>query len=132
VASLARLSPAGDAAFRKLELGYRRAGGPRRQGQAGGETRRVHDLLRNNRDYIFDYGDRFRHGKPNTSSFVESAIHEVVAKRFVKKQQLRWTDNNAHQLLQVRTVVLNNELRRHFENWYPGIAANNACAAKAA
>jgi hypothetical protein len=39
--------------------------------------------------------------------FAESAVNQVVSKRFVKKQQMRWTEAGAHLLLQVRTQVLN-------------------------
>jgi len=34
-----------------------------------------------------NYGDRYRHDEPITSSFVESAVNQVVSKRFVKRQQ---------------------------------------------
>ena len=37
---------------------------------------------------IVNYGDRFRHGEPIATGFVESAVNQVVAKRFVKKQQM--------------------------------------------
>jgi hypothetical protein len=33
-----------------------------------------------------NYGDRDRHGEPITSSFVESAVNQVVSKRIVKQQ----------------------------------------------
>jgi hypothetical protein len=49
---------------------------------------------------------------------VESAVNQVISKRFVKKQQMRWTKKGAHLLLQVRTKVLNKELRSTFERWY--------------
>ncbi len=39
----------------------------------------------------------------------------------VKKQQTRWTPRGAHSLLQVRTRVLNEDLRPTFERWYPGL-----------
>ena len=39
----------------------------------------------------------------------------------VKKQQMRWTPPGAHWLLQVRTRVLNGDLRATFERWYPGL-----------
>ena len=42
-----------------------------------------------------------------------------MSKRFVKKQQMRWTERGAHLLLQVRTKVLNDQLRGTFEEWYP-------------
>ena len=60
---------------------------------------------------IPDYADRHRHGEPITTGFVESAANQVVSKRLVKKQQMRWTMAGAHRLLQVRTRVLNQQLR---------------------
>lgn len=45
--------------------------------------------IENNQRFIVNYGDRYRHGEPITSSFVESAVNQVVSKRFVKRQQWR-------------------------------------------
>jgi hypothetical protein len=44
-----------------------------------------------NRDFIPDYGDRYRNDETTTTAFVESAVNEIVSKRFVKKQQMRWS-----------------------------------------
>jgi hypothetical protein len=44
------------------------------------------------------------------TGFVESTINQLISKRFVKKQQMRWTERGAHLLLQVRVNVLNNDL----------------------
>ena len=52
-----------------------------------------------------------------STAFVESAINQVVSKRMVKKQQMRWTDRGAHLLLQVRTRVLNEEWRSTLSHW---------------
>jgi len=41
------------------------------------------------------------------------------AKRFVKKQQIRWTPRGAHLLLRVRVHVLNDELGTALQRWYP-------------
>jgi hypothetical protein len=41
--------------------------------------------LKNNQPFIVNYGKRYRHGEPITSSFVESAVNQVVSKRFVKR-----------------------------------------------
>ena len=68
---------------------------------------------------IPNYADRHRHGEPIATGFVESAVNQVVSKRFVKKQQMRWTPKGAHKLLQVRTRVLNQQLRGDFERWHP-------------
>jgi hypothetical protein len=60
---------------------------------------------------------------PGTSerSQCRSGIHQVVSKRVVKKQQMRWTDRGAHLLLQVRTRVLNEEWRSTLSHWYPAM-----------
>ena len=68
---------------------------------------------------IPNYADRNRHGEPIATGFVESAVNQVLSKRFVKKQPMRWTPTGAHQLLQVRTRILNRQLRGDFERWHP-------------
>lgn len=76
-----------------------------------------------NQQYIVNYGDRYRNEETISSSFVESTVNEVISKRFVKRQQMRWTKAGAHQLLQVRIQVLNEELRGSFCRWYPNMQA---------
>jgi hypothetical protein len=88
--------------------------------------------LERNRGFIVDYGDRYRHGEVIASSFVESAVNQVVSKRFCKKQQMSWSPVNADCLLQVRTAVLNEKLRSHFVRWYPSLAPANEEANKMA
>lgn len=78
-----------------------------------------HSYIRSNQAFIPNYGDRYRYGEIITTSFVESAVNQVVSKRFVKKQQMRWTRQGVHLLLQVRTQVLNDEWRSTFTRWYP-------------
>jgi hypothetical protein len=80
--------------------------------------------LENNESFIVNYGDRHCHGEPITSSFVESAVNQVVSKRFVKRQQMAWRPAHAQGLLQVRTAVLNEQLRSCFGRWYPTLASN--------
>jgi hypothetical protein len=75
-----------------------------------------------NQQFIPDYGDRYRNDETITTSFVESAVNQVVSKRLVKSQQMRWSQRGAHLLLQIRTQVLNKELRSRFQHWYPGTA----------
>lgn len=79
----------------------------------------------NNGAYIPNYGERWRYGEAISTGFVESTVNQVISKRFVKKQQMRWTPLGAHLLLQVRTLVLNGELRDKFQQWYPGLADVN-------
>ena len=44
--------------------------------------------IENNGQYIPNYGDRYYNGEAISSSFVESAVNQVISKRFVKKQQM--------------------------------------------
>jgi hypothetical protein len=39
----------------------------------------------------------------------------------VKEQQMCWNERGAHRLLQVRTRVLNEDLRATFQGWHPGM-----------
>jgi hypothetical protein len=78
--------------------------------------------IRNNSGLIPNYGERWRYGETISTAFVESTINQVVSKRMVKKQQMRWSQRGAHLLLQVRTRVLNDELRDTFQRWYSTFA----------
>jgi hypothetical protein len=80
-------------------------------------------LLEVNQASIPNYGDRYRHGEAISTAFAESTVNQVISKRMVKKQQMRWTERGAHLLLQVRTQVLNEDLRTTFQRWYPGMKA---------
>jgi hypothetical protein len=75
----------------------------------------------NHRAFIPNYGERYRQGKTIATSFVESAVNQVVSKRFVKKQQMRWSERGAHLLLQVRTHILNETWHLTLSRWYPGM-----------
>jgi|GEM_PF-107841 len=77
--------------------------------------------IRSNQTYVINYGDRYRNGERISSSVAESTVNQVISKRFVKKQQQRWTKKGVHLLLQVRTKVLNDELGETFQRWYPGL-----------
>ena len=66
-----------------------------------------------------NYGERYRAGEIISTSFVESAVNQVISKRMVKKQQMRWSLRGAHLLLQIRTRVLNDTLACDYRRWYP-------------
>jgi hypothetical protein len=87
----------------------------RKAGDARAE--RLHTLaqilltyVRLNMSAIVNYGTRYRSGQRISTSLAESAVNELVARRMVKKQQMRWSRRGAHLLLQVRTAVLNGDL----------------------
>lgn len=85
-----------------------------------------------NQAFIPNYGDRYRHDETISTAFVESTVNYVVSKRFVKKQQMRWTQRGAHLLLQTRVQVLNEELRETFCQWFPGMKSEEQTVLKAA
>jgi hypothetical protein len=79
------------------------------------------NYIDNNASGIVNYGERRRCGERISTGFVESTINQLVARRFVKKQQMRWTPRGAHLLLQIRVQALNDDLHTCFERWYPGL-----------
>ena len=72
----------------------------------------------NNRHVIPNDGERYRHGEPIATGFVESTVNEVVSKRFCKKQQMQWSKEGTQLLLQTRVRTLNGELVGIFKRWY--------------
>ena len=64
-------------------------------------------------------GERSRNGETIATGFVESTVNEVVSKRFCKTQQMPWSKEGAHWLLQTRVRTLNGELGAIFKRWYP-------------
>jgi hypothetical protein len=101
-------------------------------GENGPKLRKVLDELDTylvaNQPLIPNFGERWRNEEMIATGFVESAVNQIVSKRFVKKQQMQWTKKGAHLLLQTRTQVLDERLEAAFRGWYPGFrpAENNA------
>ena len=81
--------------------------------------------ITNNQNLIVNYDERYKYGETVSTSFVESTVNELISKRMVKKQQMRWTQKGAHLLLQVRVKTLNDELKSQFSKWYPEMGAVN-------
>jgi hypothetical protein len=44
-----------------------------------------HTYIDRNRAFIPSYGERYRHGDRISTAFVESAVNQVVSKRFCKR-----------------------------------------------
>ena len=85
--------------------------------------------IQRNRGFIPNYGERYRNGERISTGFVESAVNQVISKRFAKKQQMRWTPRGAHLLLQTRTKVLNGDLEDTFRRWYPAFRSKTEAKA---
>ena len=105
-----------DSLFLDLDLISRRCEPAAKLTKGLGEFR---TYIQNNQGSIPNFGERYRQGEVISTAYVESAINQIVSRRFVKKQQMGWTLKGAHLLLQTRTRVLNNELEEVFRRWYP-------------
>ncbi len=85
--------------------------------------------IASNAGSLINYGERYRAGERISSCLAESSVNAVISKRFAKRQQMQWTKRGAHLLLQTRTRALDGTLRSLFEEWYPGLANDNAAEA---
>ncbi|MCR4297693.1 MAG: ISKra4 family transposase, partial [Gallionella sp.] len=95
-------------------------------------VREFRSYIEANQAFIPNYGDRYRHDETISTAFVESTVNYVISKRFVKKQQMRWSQRGAHLLLQTRVQVLNDDLRKTFCRWFPGMREDEPPALKKA
>ncbi len=96
----------------------------------GIETLRRHlrdliDYLEANTATLVNYGDRRRRGEPISTAFVESAVNEIVLRRMIKKQQMRWNRWTVQPFLDVRAAVLNGTLEGMFRRRYPDFRPAN-------
>jgi len=81
--------------------------------------------LGRNRVALVPYAARRQRGEPIATSFVESAVEEIIAWRMVKKQQMRWNRATVQPFLDVRTAVLNGTLEDAFRRRHPGFRSAN-------
>jgi hypothetical protein len=89
---------------------------------------RVADLLsylERNEAALVHYDARRRRGEPIATSFVESAVNEIIAWRMAKAQQMRWNKVTVQPFLDVRTAVLNDTLENAFRWRHPGFRSAN-------
>jgi len=84
-------------------------------------AREFETYITNNKDMIPNYAERRRYGERVSTGFVESTVNTVVGKRFGKRQQMRWSKQGAHLMLQTRARTLDGTLRQKFEQWYPAL-----------
>jgi hypothetical protein len=81
--------------------------------------------LEHNEAALVHYDARRRRGEPVATSFVESAVDEIIARRMAKAQQMRWSRATVQPFLDVRTAMLSNTLEDAFRRCYPGFRPTN-------
>jgi hypothetical protein len=85
-----------------------------------------------NADALPDYGARYRAGQPISTAFAESAVNQIIAKRMIKRQQMRWNRDTVQPFLTVRVAVLNDTLEQAFRTWHAGFRPLEGPAASCA
>ncbi len=66
----------------------------------------LRSYIETNEGALIDYGQRYRAGKPISTSQAEGTVNQMVSARMNKRQQMRWSPQGAHRVLQVRAAVL--------------------------
>ena len=70
----------------------------------------LHTRIEQNRGSIANHGARYCGGKRIASTAAEASVNKLVARRMVKKQQMRWSERGANLLIQVRVALANGDL----------------------
>ncbi len=81
--------------------------------------------LERNEAALVHYDARRRRRESIATSFVESAVDEIIAWRMAKAQQMRWSRATVQPFLDVRTAVLNDTLEDAFRRRHPGFRPAN-------
>jgi len=71
---------------------------------------KLRNYIENNEGALIDYGERYRAGKPISTSRAEGTVNQLVNARMNKRRQMRWSPRGAHRVLQVRATVLDRRL----------------------
>lgn len=97
-------------------------------GGAAAARQHINDLIEYlcaNRLALVNYGRRHHDQLPISTAFVESAVNEILSRRMVKKQQMRWNRWTVQPFLNVRVAVLNKTLAGSFRRLYPDFRSDN-------
>ncbi len=75
-------------------------------GRLAAHCTELHAYIENDKSALIDYGQRYRAGKPISTSRAEGTVNHLVNARMNKRRQMRWSPRGAHGVLQVRAAVL--------------------------
>jgi hypothetical protein len=89
-------------------------------GKVARAVREFGGYLAANASAIPNSGERYRAGETISTSFVESAVNQVISKRMVKKQQMRWSPPRRAPTTPDPHPDPNNTLADDYRRWYPG------------
>ena len=78
----------------------------------------LHTYVERKREFVPNYGERYRNGEKIASGFVDSAINQVVSKRIVKNNN-RWVGASVEHIFSCRYELGYEEWENTFRRWYP-------------
>jgi hypothetical protein len=79
-----------------------------------------------NRDSLPNYGKRFRADQPIATGWVEPTANKIIAKRMIKKQQMRRNRFTVQPFLTLRVHILDANLEQAFSSWHAGFRSHVA------
>ena len=65
--------------------------------------------MEGNQDYLANYEQREREKKTFTSQVAESHIDTLINARHKRKKKMQWTREGAHNVLQIRALMVSDE-----------------------
>ena len=77
-------------------------------------VREFRGYIEANQNFIPRYGDRYRHGGKDFNGLRGVCAEAESSGEQAKKQEMRWSEAGAHNLLQVRPKALDDQLRETF------------------
>jgi hypothetical protein len=83
------------------------------QGQKINKIESIISYLSNNIEKLVNYMSRKNDGLPYTSNVAEANVESQINARFKRKQKMQWNRENAHNVLQVRSVIYSNEWSKY-------------------
>jgi len=78
----------------------------RQTGYLAARCTELRAYIETNEGALIGYGERYRAGKPISSSRAEGAVDNLVHARMNKQRQMRWSLRGARRVLQVGAAVL--------------------------
>ena len=73
------------------------------------KSKGLHDYLQRNQAYLVNYDQRDKANKTYTSQVAESHIDSIINARHKKTGKMQWTREGAHNVLQIRAMIVSNE-----------------------
>ena len=80
-----------------------------------------------NQARIPNYGERWRNEEAIATGFVESAVNQIVSKRFAKRQQMQWTKRERTYYCKRAPGFSTSGWKRHSESGTPDSDRSNMC-----